>query len=282
MRIILVGLLQLLFACGNPQKNNCIEGNCENGIGVLQHIFYSDTEYYRGQFKNGMLVDGRYEPSHGEWKEGTFINGATMQGKGKIKLPDGVYEGEFIDGLEEGIFTVTHNDSSTEQREYHEGKLVRILENATTDPVLTAVANSTEAPVTVSSTTGHQPVVMQLKFLAYSETMPATDYSAASFKEVNAVGSITINEKTKKCNISYADKNQQLDIQERSTKGSSVFYYCMGQAVKGIATMYLMQYDKSMNFFTLSLLDSYRYNYYEHGLNTNEFKLNIKKFELAD
>lgn len=71
----------------------CLEGNCENGVGKFR---YNDNSQYQGAFKNGKQEGkGKIFFSNGSTYEGDWQEG-NREGKGVFTMPEGhVYVGDF-------------------------------------------------------------------------------------------------------------------------------------------------------------------------------------------
>jgi predicted aspartyl protease len=107
-KIILLLILNLIVNCN--LFSQCIEGNCENGIGKY---VYEDKSYYEGQWKASRKHGkGKYVFSSGDVYEGNYVDN-TKSGQGILNYANGdIYEGNFIDNSMsgQGIYNFANGD----------------------------------------------------------------------------------------------------------------------------------------------------------------------------
>jgi len=111
-KTFLLVIAVFLYSCAEENRY-CIEGDCENGTGVLEKRF-DDGGFirYTGEFKDGKILKGRMEYSTGSWYEGNFIN-KTIYGQGKSFSEDSsFYEGGFESSSRHGYGILKSKDGS--------------------------------------------------------------------------------------------------------------------------------------------------------------------------
>lgn len=103
-----IGLLLFFFHGQALCETKCIEGDCQNGAGIL---ISSNGDQYNGDFKDG-LMDGKgvFTWQNGNRYEGEFLGGE-RDGQGVFTWGNGnKYSGGFRAGKRDGLGTFTRRD----------------------------------------------------------------------------------------------------------------------------------------------------------------------------
>lgn len=110
-KVVRLLLLLMCAAAFGGCATTCVEGNCENGKGVMRML---RGDVYEGTFHNGIPSgSGKYSTVEGYVYTGDMRNGL-MEGEGQLLYPDGArYLGGFKRGRMEGLGTLIQNDGWT-------------------------------------------------------------------------------------------------------------------------------------------------------------------------
>jgi len=125
-------ILVMLFWCNVSFAGECIEGDCNNGRGTMNH----DGMIVTADFKNGELIptqknvkikwpeEDKYELDsyEGGWKNGEF------HGRGVVKASNGtVVSGGWKKGKSHGIVTTTWPDGDVYVGKFKKGELIEVI-----------------------------------------------------------------------------------------------------------------------------------------------------------
>jgi len=324
-----VVLAVFLYSCAEENRY-CIEGDCENGTGVLEKRF-DDGGFirYTGEFKDGKILKGRMEYSTGFWYEGNFINN-TLYGEGKsfsedssfyeggfesssrhghgiLKSKDGsIYEGAFDydHRTEKGKLTYANGD--VYEGDFHnnlfDGQGTFVWANAIVSYTggwknglkagqgKVTLANGDiqegvwDADTLLKQTSAPRPVdtgELLLKFKSYTNKIMAQSFMEEATTVFKEAGSISINEKKKTISIRYPDEIVQYPIIERVENGGELYYYSVRSGSKGIG-QYVLRHNRSNNYFSVSIYDSYAYDFKRDGYKSTKKLVALIIFELGN
>ena len=94
-------------------------------------------------------------------------------------------------------------------------------------------------------------------------------------------GSISINERKKTISIRYPDEIVQYPINERVEDGGELYYYSVRSGSKGIG-QYVLRHNRSNNYFSVSIYDSYAYDFKRDGYKSTKKLVALIIFELGN
>jgi hypothetical protein len=122
----LMVLLLFLISCQSQNNYDCVDGNCDNGVGTR---LWKDGGYERGSWKSGKLNGqglrffGKTSNFAGDTYNGEFKDGK-YNGKGTYydMSEDATYVGDWENGHANGFGTLTYGTNSKFPNQYYKGE----------------------------------------------------------------------------------------------------------------------------------------------------------------
>jgi hypothetical protein len=275
------------FVKGRMEFSNgtWLEGNFINNVLYGKgKAFTDDSSFYEGNFEGGSPNGfGIVKSKDGSIYEGAFDFGFRT-GKGKLTYANGdFYEGDFHNNLFDGQGTFTWANtkvsySGSWKGGFKDGQGKLTLANGDIREGVWA------ADTLVTQTNSPRPVdtgESLLKFTSYTKKIMAQSFMDEETIVYNETGSIGINEKKKTISIRYQDEIIQYPIIEQMEDGGDFYFYSIVSGFNGIG-QYILRYSRSNNFFSVSVYDSYMFDFKQNGFKSTQNLVAQNIFELRN